>query len=151
MRGPQAPTSPADLIGGDHPYTLQIPKGKALTTDVVRDIGSPALNASAIHPELAKFVATRITGTTAQDQHGFAKLLDSFNRLSRIGLITNPTVHVGWILTNGFLAAGGDLRDLAGISEDRSRGRGGRCACVVRRDARLRRNECRAPVDDASE
>lgn len=69
-------------------------------------MGSPVLKFATARPEVVRFFQSQ--GATRPAAEGVGAFVDGMNRLSRMGVITNPVVHAGWNLGTHFLAAGGD-------------------------------------------
>jgi len=113
-----------ELYANNSPYRVEMniqgktSGGKPLVRgETLQEIGSPILKRSLVSEEVAK-VLKAVPNLGAQDAKGLGAILDSFNNLTRIGVLTNPIIHPGFNLLNNFLGAGGDLRDLVGISKE---------------------------------
>jgi hypothetical protein len=80
-----------------------VEKGKEGTGDAAR--GSPTLKFAVAKPDVVRFFASM--GAPLPEAHGIGTFIDGMNRLSRMGMISNPVVHAGWNLGTHYLAAGG--------------------------------------------
>jgi hypothetical protein len=79
--------------------------------------GLPALARSSVTPELARYL--QHFGASGEDADALSRVVVTINKLARIGIISNPVVHVAWNMNNNFLGAGGRLSDLARIYDPR--------------------------------
>ena len=73
----------------------------------------PVAKHSAVRDELGKFLEAY--GAKREEADAISAMIDSMNRMTRIGIISNPVVHVLWNLNNQFLGAGGNVSDVAKI------------------------------------
>ena len=94
-----------------------------------RMFGSPTLKQTAAHQHVINFLEE--VGATKGEASSFASATSSLGRVARaIGpayqasqsilrqaVISNPIIHAGWNLMGQYLAAGGDIRYLAGVNE----------------------------------
>jgi hypothetical protein len=87
------------------------PPGMVPSKDVLWRLGSPTMLESYVHPDLANFLA-ETAGKPDSARRGFWKGLDTFNRVSRAAIITNPLVHGLWNLGTNSMARGVMLSDL---------------------------------------
>ena len=81
-----------------------------------RSINSATLTKySTLHHQFAD-VLNKVMGAPPPAQsEGVMSMFDTFNKLTRIGVISNPIVHPGWNLTLNYLAAGGNWKTVGRI------------------------------------
>jgi hypothetical protein len=110
--GNQAEEQFAKATKGMHAIT---PAGLASGKAVEKLLGtSPSAAQRAFHPEAIRLMTE--AGAPAQQATGFAAFGGLLNKLMRIGIITNPVVHVGWNLFGNYLGAKGDPAKLGYIA-----------------------------------
>jgi hypothetical protein len=92
-----------------------VPPGHVSAEDVQRTLGSsPSAAERTFHPAFVKFIQD--AGATQPEAQGVGALFEAFNHLARIGVITNPVVHVGWNLLGNYLGAKGDPAKLGYVA-----------------------------------
>ena len=97
---------------------LQVPLGYVRGEEVQNILGSsPTATEHVLAPELVAFI--KDAGAPAQEAGQVGKFIDTVNRLTRIGVITNPVVHPAWNLLGNYLGAKGDIGKLGYIASGR--------------------------------
>ena len=92
-----------------------VPQGHVSAEDVQRALGSsPSAAERTFHPEFVKFIQD--AGATPPEAKGISAMFEAFNHMARIGVITNPVVHVGWNLLGNYLGAKGDPAKLGYVA-----------------------------------
>jgi hypothetical protein len=93
-------------------------RAQGRVTRIPQNLSSmPVLQHSSVTPALADYLQKM--AAAPEDAGAIAHVIDSINKLARIGIISNPAVHVLWNLNNNFLGAGGKLTDLAQLYNPR--------------------------------
>lgn len=110
--GPLAEKKFAQATAGMHKVTPPDHFGAKAVQDVLGS--SPSAAQRTFHPEAVKFIQE--AGATKPEADNVTKFIEAINNLTRIGIITNPVVHVGWNLFGNYLGAKGDPARLGYIA-----------------------------------